>query len=223
MSQFDDGGLPDELSEVAHQLRSHRYEASALELDQAKARILKRAGGQRVARGGGMRKKTLLTTLIMFAAIGTGTATALNISGFIPSLPIFGNLRAVHVRAPAPTSPAANAATVAPAASAAIFMYGTHRSITIVRCRPVLVGSGGTSTCTASVIGQGRATPTGTVTFDNGATCTLVPSIGRIASCSVSYTVTGRLVTFPVATYSGDSFYASSTGRGVIVTRGGRF
>jgi hypothetical protein len=213
MSQFDDGGLPHDLSEVADQLRSHRYEASALELDQAKARILKRASGQRAARGGGMHKKTLLTTLIMFAALGTGTATALDLSGLIRSLPVVGRLR--------PAPPAAAPAAPAAPANAAISMYGTRFSVTIVRCRPVVIGRGGTTTCTATVIGTTRVAPTGTVTFSNGATCTLSPVFIRTSSCSVSYSPTA-LITFVTATYSGDTVYAGSSGRGIIVTLGGR-
>lgn len=152
-----------------------------------------------------MKRKTLLTTLIMFAAIGTGTAMALNVSGIIARLPIFGNLGPVHSAPP-----------TAPPANAAITQYGTRISVTIVRCRPALVRAGGSATCTASVIGLGRATPTGTVTFSNGATCTLHAARGRAAECSVTVTPTHPLVTFVRAVYSGDAVYRGSSGLAVV-------
>jgi hypothetical protein len=108
MGRHDHGDLPPELSYVADQLRSHRYEASALELDQAKTRILKRAGGQRVARGGRMRKRSLLTAVIMIAAIATGSSAALAVGGVSPFRNLF--TPRTHVVRLAPTRLAPSAA-----------------------------------------------------------------------------------------------------------------
>jgi hypothetical protein len=110
MSRFEHDDLPPDLGFVADQLRSHRYEASALELDQAKTRILRRA---RVARGGHMPKRSLLTALIMVVAIGTGSSAALALSGVAP----FSGLltpRAVSVPAATVSPSAASAQYCAP-------------------------------------------------------------------------------------------------------------
>jgi hypothetical protein len=106
MSQFDNDDLPPELGAVARQLRDSRYEASALELDQAKSRILKSVGGQRVARGGRMRKRSLLTAVIMVAAIATGSSGALAVSGISPFSRIFA-ARSVPARVALPAQNAA--------------------------------------------------------------------------------------------------------------------
>jgi len=78
MSQHDHGDLPDDLGRVADELRTHRYEATELELDQLKTRLMKRTNRGRAAKGGGMRIRTLVTAAIMFVAIGTGSAAALS-------------------------------------------------------------------------------------------------------------------------------------------------
>jgi hypothetical protein len=211
MSKFDNADLPPELSDVADRLRSSRYEASELELDQARTRILKRAGGQRAARGGGMHRRSFLTAAIVVGAIGTGAAGALAVGGSLPSLPGIGGHTASAVRAPV--------------RSAALAMYGTNRTVTSVSCTGVL-RPGQTPICTATVTSTLPPAPTGTVTFTSNmpgtfspATCTLVQVTIVSSRCSVAYipAVSGtHLIT---ANYSGDAIYAPSTSvaPGVVV------
>jgi hypothetical protein len=245
MSQFDHGDLPPELSDVADQLRSHRYEASPLELDQTKTRILKRGGGRRVARGGVMRKRTLITALIMFAAIGTGSAGAFSLGGgFFPSFhfPVFhlgGHKAPPTTGGPSsPTTPVgtktpAGPITAAPSASCA--MYGCATS-TSIACSPVVLVifhiAIFPARCTVTVTNlTNGTTPTGTVTVTaSGAptqTCTLSGS-GPKASCSVSFGnfAPSNLVHGPVsiglfslvtANYSGGSGLSPSSGSTRII------
>ncbi|MEA2298013.1 MAG: hypothetical protein QOF77_949 [Solirubrobacteraceae bacterium] len=210
MSQFEDGDLPPELSYVADQLRSHRYEASALELDQAKTRILKQASGPRAAKGGAMRKRTLLTAMIMFAAIGTGSAAALAVGGAsLPSIPLLHTAK--------PSKPAPNAA---------VAMYGNHPSSVSVVCIPASFSIGKSTTCTATVT-AGEA-PTGIVSFASNtgdpfspATCTLQPIGGPQARCSVTFTPRHQGTIKVYAHYSGDAINAPSNGS-TFVTVGPR-
>jgi hypothetical protein len=204
MSNLDSEDLPPELSYVADQLRSHRYEASPLELDQTKTRILKRVDGRRAARGGGMRKRSLLTAVIMFAAIGTGSAAALAVGGV--TLPIVG-------------SPAK---TAAPHASAAIAMYGTHPTTTSVRC---VIVSFRTISCKATVTGANH--PTGTMTFASNVggtfstkTCTTTLDGGNQASCTVTFTSNHNGAVKIYANYSGDAINAPSHGSTTIMVTG---
>jgi hypothetical protein len=202
MSNLDSEDLPPELSYVADQLRSHRYEASPLELDQTKTRILKRVDGRRAARGRGMPKRSLLTALIMFAAIGTGSAAALAVGGV--SLPIIG-------------SPAKSAA---PHASAAIAVYGSHPSTTSVRC--VIVNAvTRTIKCKATVTGATH--PGGTISWASNVggtfttnTCTLTLDGGNQASCSVTFTSNHSGDVKIYANYSGDVTNAPSHGSTTI-------
>ena len=207
MSRFDHGDLPPELSYVADQLRSHRYEATPLELDQAKTRILKRAGGQRAARGGAMRKRSLLTAVIMFAAIGTGSAAALAVTGVISSVPIISS---------------GSAAPSQPLASASIAMYGHHPSSTSVTCSPGTASPGTTITCKATVTGATH--PGGTVSFHSNVggtftpmSCTLVLAGGNQASCTVTFSTRHSGSVKIYANYSGDATNSPSHGATVVL------
>jgi hypothetical protein len=205
MSRFDDRDLPPDLRVVADLLRSQRHEASGLELDEAKTRILKRAGGQRAARGGDMRKRTVLTTVVMVAAIGTGSAAALAVGGVrvLPSL-----------SSSAPTTKAA----AAPSAAAAQYNNPTTTQLTCTR-----IGTTNSFTCTARVSGGAGTPPTGTVsftgpgTFAPGASCTLSPINTAMSQCSVTYTAVAGVQSVSAA-YSGDTTYAPSTSGAVLVT-----
>ncbi len=213
MSRFDDGDLPPDLRDVADVLRSQRHQASGLELEQAKARILKRAGGQRAARGGDMRKRTVLTGAIMAAAIGTGSAAALAVSGG-------------HVFASLSGSAPAKKAAVRPQAdfkpSAASDQYN-NPTTTQLSC--LRIGASNSFNCTAQVNGAAGTAPSGTVSFSNTGsgsfvppTCTLVAINTAMSKCSVVFTATAFGVQTLTATYSGDATYQPSTSGGVLVT-----
>jgi hypothetical protein len=208
MSDFDAGDLPPDLNDLADRLRSNRYEAGALELDAIKTGILKRGSGRRVARGRRMRKRTFVTALIMFAAIGTGSAGAV---GFGGNFAAFFSMLGLHHRAPAkiaPTTPvsvassgtpsAAASGSVAPAAvvltpTAFCIQYGCTTTTT-VRCSSVIIIFGFTilpSRCVVTVTNNtNSATPTGTVVVTAAGaptrTCTLAGT-GPTASCTVSF------------------------------------
>lgn len=93
------------------------------------------------------------------------------------------------------------------------FMISVGRRPTAitVACIPSNPVIGETTACTATVVDNAATpmTPTGTVTFSPGGTCTLA---GTLATCSVSITPdhTGALTIS--ATYSGDSKHATSSG-----------
>jgi hypothetical protein len=212
MSRIDDGDLPPDLRHVADLLRSQRHEASGSELDQARARILKRAGGQRAARGGDMRKRTVLTSAIMVAAIGTGSAAALAVSGG-------------HVFASLTSSAPAKKAAVRPQAdfkpSAASDQYNNPTTTQLTCMR---IGVSNSFNCTAKVNGAAGTAPSGTVSFTNSGsgsfappTCTLVPINSAMSSCSVVFTATASGVQTLTAVYSGDTTYLPSTSGGVLV------
>jgi hypothetical protein len=204
MSRLDDRDLPPDLRVVADLLRSQRHEASGLELDEAKTRILRRAGGQRAARGGDMRKRTVLTTVVMVAAIGTGSAAALAVGGVrvLPSL-----------SSSAPTTKAAVSS-----AAAAQYNNPTTTQLTCTR-----IGTTNSFTCTARVNGGAGTAPTGTVsftgpgTFAPGASCTLSPVNTAMSQCSVTYTAVAGVQSVSAA-YSGDTTYAPSSSGAVLVT-----
>jgi len=202
MSEFDAQDLPPDLRDVADRLRGNRYEAGALELDQIKTRILKRGSGRRAVRGRRMRKRTFVTALIMFAAIGTGSAGAVGFGGNFFS---FGSLFSTHHAAK--TAPVASPfkAPVAPTTTAAVttggqtpsafcIQYGCNTTTT-VSCTPVTLSVLGftilPSVCTVTVTNTTNAEPpTGTVVVTAGGqtkTCVLVPSSGSSSRCNVTF------------------------------------
>lgn len=211
MSGFDHEDLPPELSEVAARLRSHRHEASGLELDQAKTRIMKRASGQRVARGGFMGKRSWLTVVIMFAAIGTGSAGALALSGNV-RLPGLSSHRT------ASRAPARSAAVPSATPNAAIEQYESSPTVTrIVICRPPY-RVGQPISCTVQVISTMITAnpPSGTVTITGsgpgvGSSCTLAPFSATTSTCTLTYTPTASGRQFLTAQYLGDSTHTPST------------
>jgi hypothetical protein len=81
MNNFEDQNLPPELGDVAKQLRDNRHEASPLELDQAKQRIIRRASAtsSRTRRFGWLRKPTFVTAAIVALSIGGGSAAAFGV------------------------------------------------------------------------------------------------------------------------------------------------
>jgi hypothetical protein len=222
MSEFDSPDLQPELREIVEQLRVNRYEASPVELDRIKTRNLKRESGHRVARGRGMRKRTLVTAVIMFAAIGTGSAGAIGFGGGFFSLGSLFSGRTVS--APAAKTPAITSSIITPSITPAAYcvQYGCATT-TSVSCSELIVVLGFTlfpADCTVTVTNTtNSATPDGSVVVSApGAppqTCTLSGS-GATASCMVtfaSYDPT-ELVVGPVsvglfipvtATYEGDS------------------
>ncbi|MGI8802364.1 MAG: Ig-like domain-containing protein [Solirubrobacteraceae bacterium] len=218
MIRFEDEDLPPELSYVADQLRSHRYEASALELDQAKTRILKRAGGQRVARGGFMGRRSWLTAIIMFAAIGTGSAGALALSGHAKLLGLSSHHAARHhaVRQVAATTPPAAALSFQPSPSASGEQYEVSPTVTVLSCTPPFRVNQ-TISCTVQVISTaGQPAPTGTVTLTGsgpgtGSSCTLGPFSATVSTCTLTYTPTAKGNQFLTAHYLGDATHTPST------------
>lgn len=102
MNNFEDDNLPPELGDVARQLRNNRHEATPLELDQTKRRVLGRAAstGARARRFGWLRKPAFVTATIGALSLGAGSAGAFSIPFF--HLPFFVH----HVVAPA-AAPAA--------------------------------------------------------------------------------------------------------------------
>jgi hypothetical protein len=78
MNDFDDETLPPDVRGVARRLREERHEASPLELDQAKQRILKRASAQ-PRRLGWLRSPAFLATAIVILSVGGGTAAAFKV------------------------------------------------------------------------------------------------------------------------------------------------
>jgi hypothetical protein len=206
MSDFEAGDLPPDVSDLADRLRSNRYDASALELDAIKTGILKRGSGRRVARGRRMRKRTFVTALIMFAAIGTGSAGAVGFGGHFFSFANFFKPRpaptVVTLAAPAAPSISAGAAAATPAARVApaaltptaFCAQYTCATSTTIACSPLLTFFGFTlpAVCRVTVTNlTNTATPTGTVvvTATGGPTtvCTLGPSFGPSATCTVAY------------------------------------
>jgi len=77
--------LPPELRFVADELRQHRYVASAIELDETKRRVLRRASGRGSLKGRYMRRPTFVTAAITAAAMLSGSAGALAITGNLPA------------------------------------------------------------------------------------------------------------------------------------------
>jgi len=158
-----------------------------------------------------MRKRTLITALIMFAAIGTGSAGAFSFGGgffssfHFPTLSLFGGHH--HGSPPGggsttpPGSPvvpvAGDPAPVAPAAlspTAFCVMYGCGTT-TRIACSPIVLVIFNfaifPADCAVTVTNNtNSATPTGTVTVTaSGAapqTCTLSGS-GNTSRCSVSF------------------------------------
>jgi hypothetical protein len=216
MDEFDHGDLPAELSEVADRLRRERYVASALELDRIKTRTMRRAAGTRAARGGIMRKRTLLTVLIMIGALGTGSAAALSIGGIsIPTPSIHFNAHSLF----APKAPAAPSAPApVAAASAAAAVYGHTPATVVIFCIRASFRLGGSTTCTAIVTGIGTTAPTGTVAFTGSSggsfspnPCSLTRSAANVSTCSTTFTPTVKGLQLVTGQYSGDATYAPST------------
>jgi hypothetical protein len=227
MSQFDHGELPPELRDVADVLRRDRYHASDLELDQIKTRTMRRAAAVRATRGGLMRKRTLLTTLIMLGAIGTGSATAFSIGGIsLPNITSFLNAGSLFGNRPAPsrppvtlpgvpTVPGVPTGGVTPPGSAAAAVYGQGHVIFLVLCSPVRhLRIGRTVSCRAVVIGLGRGRPTGTVSFTSSSAGTFFPptcTLSRAGSCRTSYAPAVPGLHRITGHYSGDANYAPAT------------
>jgi hypothetical protein len=103
MNSFEDDNLPPELGDVAKQLRDNRHEATPLELDQAKQRVLRRASAPRARAGrtGWIRKPTFITAVICALSIGAGSATAFNLPFSFHFTPIVHH---AHTVAPAASS-----------------------------------------------------------------------------------------------------------------------
>jgi len=172
-----------------------------------------------------MRKRTLVTAVIMFAAIGTGTAGAFSFGGgafsFLPSvgvpvinIPILGNLFG--------PPPVTNPPPTPPPPSASCAQYGCATTTTIL-CPKVVIRGIIPATCTAFVRNNaGTSPPTGTVTFtaqSQTATCTLSPGPGpATSSCSVTLPI-GSGFFIPVSGfYSGaGTTYAPSSGSTLII------
>ncbi len=174
-----------------------------------------------------MRKRTLLTTLIMIGAIGTGSATAFSIGGIsLPNVTSFLNAGSLFGSRPAPSRPPVTipgttaglgAATggVTPPASAAAAVYGQRQVLLLVVCGPIVslrvdhsVG------CFAVVIGVGRGRPTGTITWTSSRAGTFNPptcTLNRGGSCRTRYTPAVTGVHEITAHYSGDANYAPAT------------
>jgi hypothetical protein len=92
---------PDELQSVVDQLRAHRPEATALELDAVKQRVRSRTGAGRRARSASLMKSRLaiLTTLVaglLLSTTGAGLA--------VTSLHSSTNGSAAEVQYPTPTN-----------------------------------------------------------------------------------------------------------------------
>ena len=84
MSKFDHNRLPEDLADVAELLREHRPEATALELDGVKRRILSRKAAP--ARGSAQRSQSMKSRIAMMAmlVVGllmSGTGAGLAVSG----------------------------------------------------------------------------------------------------------------------------------------------
>jgi hypothetical protein len=204
MSDFDNGDLPPELGDVADRLRSNRYDAGALELDAIKSDILKRGSGRRVARGRRMRKRTFITAVIMFAAIGTGSAGAIGFGAghfFTPLTSLFNLAPAKTATAtlktsakPASATPAATASVTSAATTPSAFCMQYHcNTTTNVACSPVVVVVFGVTIipaeCLVTVTNTtNSAPPTGTVVVHaQGGGTQLVPSTGAKSKCTVFF------------------------------------
>jgi hypothetical protein len=181
-----------------------------------------------------MRKRTLITALIMFAAIGTGSAGAFSFGGgFFSGFHLFSH----HVAPAHKAKPAKTKLVTAVTPSASCAMYGCATSTTIA-CDPVVVVVLDVAilppVCTVKVTDLGdSAPPTGTVTVTaSGAptqTCTLVPGTGATSTCTVSFgtfvpadllqspTVSLGLFSQVVATYNGGGGLDPSSGSTTIL------
>ncbi|MEA2423392.1 MAG: hypothetical protein QOF55_2491 [Thermoleophilaceae bacterium] len=95
---------------------------------------------------------------------------------------------------------------------------GTKRvTDTQVTCSPATVVLGTSSNCTATVSDSGAGSasapkPSGTVSFSNGATCTLQGGAATTSNCSVSYTPTAVGTSSITATFPGDAAHLGSSG-----------
>ncbi len=143
----------------------------------------------------------------MVAAIGTGSAAALAVSG--------GHVFASLISS-APAKQAALAPRAGFAPSAAAEQYGTEPTTTQLTC--LRIGASNSFNCTAQVNGAAGTAPTGTVSFTSAsgsfapATCTLIPKNTAMSTCTTVFTATavgGQILT---AAYSGDAVYAPSSG-----------
>src|SRR5207249_7539310 len=92
---------------------------------------------------------------------------------------------------------------------------GLHPTSTTINCTPSTVVVDQTASCVATVTdtsSSGATTPTGTVAFTPGGTCTLGSPSGASASCSVNV-IPASPGTLPIsASYSGDSTHSASSG-----------
>ena len=172
-----------------------------------------------------MRKRTLVTAVIMFAAIGTGTAGAFSFGGFsflpvvsvpVINIPFLGNL----FGPPPVTNPPPNPPPKPPPPSATCAQYGCTTTTTI-RCPAVVIRGIIPATCTAVVRNNsGTSPPTGTVTFTaqgQTATCTLSPAGPATSSCSVTLPIGSGFFIRVNGFYSGaGSTYAPSSSSTVI-------
>jgi hypothetical protein len=177
-----------------------------------------------------MRKRTLLTTLIMLGAIGTGSATAFSIGGIsLPNISSFLNAGSLFGSRPAPSRPPVTlpgvpavpgvpgvpTGAVTPPGSAAAAVYGQGHVIFLVICSPARnLRIGRVVQCRAVVIGLGRGRPTGTVTFTSSNAGTFFPptcTLSRGGSCRTSYAPAVRGLHRITGFYSGDANYAPAT------------
>src|SRR5436309_1170519 len=79
MTNFEDQNLPPELGDVAKQLRDNRHEATPLELDRAKQRILTRASAPAGTRRRWLQKPTFVVAAVVAVAVGGGSAAAFGV------------------------------------------------------------------------------------------------------------------------------------------------
>lgn len=90
MSHSNEERLSADLLAVAEQLSEGKHEASALDLDRIKMQaVAKATRGPRAfapRKGSLMRKRSLLTTLLVVGALATGTGATMAVTGTLPTV-----------------------------------------------------------------------------------------------------------------------------------------
>jgi PKD repeat protein len=94
-----------------------------------------------------------------------------------------------------------------------VIVVSTWPTTTIVNCSPLIVSSGQSTSCTATVTdtSPNGPTPSGTITFSPNGICTL-SGTGSTATCTAIVSPTSSGTVSVSASYSGDAYHTANNG-----------
>jgi hypothetical protein len=104
------------------------------------------------------------------------------------------------------------------AAASAVLNQTVNRASTTTTVTPpaaITLGQSATITATVAAVAPGAGTPTGTVTISDGSVSCTAPLSGGNAGCALTPTAAGTQTV--TATYSGDTSFATSSGRASLL------